>query len=110
MPMMNVGKVRMGVLEPFVRVNVRMRLTRRIIRIVCVLMVCIMDVAVPMRLPHMRVRVFVPLREVQPKPDSHEGGSDEEQPRHRVTPEQQSTRGSHEGRQREVRSGARGAE
>ena len=71
-PVMDIGIVSMGVGQCLVLVRVAVRLSRWVVGRVFVLVVFIMDMAVFMLHRLVFVFVFVPLRKVQPDPDTHE--------------------------------------
>lgn len=54
--------------------------------------------------------VLVTLREMQPEPDRHECRRGEEERRHRIAPDNETSRGTDEGRQGKVCARARRAE
>jgi hypothetical protein len=97
----DVGVVRMRVPHRLVAVPVRVRLPRHVVRAMRMLVV---RVGVLERL--VRVPVLVMLGEVQPEPETHEGGGGEEERRHRFVPEQNAECGADERGEREVGAGA----
>ena len=70
--MMQVGIVRVLVPRRRVFMPMSVRLARRIVRTVSVLVMQVMDVPMGVSQCAMDVLVFVPFRQVQPKPDRHQ--------------------------------------
>jgi len=71
MPMMDVRIVRMGVGHLAVVMDVRVRLTWRVVRLVQMLMVLVVPVKMLVSDGFMLVRMGVALREMEPDANSH---------------------------------------
>ena len=109
-PMVDVRRVRMRMHEGRVCMSVRVRLAWGIVGTMLVTMMPVVHVTMRVRERLVRVCVLVPFRQMNPQPDAHERGGDEEQWRHLLVPEQNRACRTNEWREREIRSGSRGAE
>ena len=71
-PVMGVGIMRMGVREPFMRMEMGMRFTGRIVRRVLMLVMLVVDVQMFVLLELVNMRVLVAFGEVEPYAGQHE--------------------------------------
>ena len=110
MSMMQVGEVGVAVGEHLVGMLVRMRLSRRRSRWVCVLVMFVVYVPVTVRHRLVRMDVLVPLGQVQPQADPHQPGGEKEHRTRPIMPENQSPCRTHEWREGEVCSRSRRTE
>lgn len=76
--MVDVGVMRVSVGQRLVLMPVGVRLAGRIVGAVLVLVVLVVDVPVVVRHPLMRVKMFVPLREVTVDANAHQSRGQQE--------------------------------
>ena len=77
-PVVDIRIVRVGVSLRLVDVGVRVLGLRLHVRVVSVLVVLVVPMRVGMLYPLVSMFVFVPLREVEPHPDTHKCGCTKE--------------------------------
>jgi hypothetical protein len=108
--MMQVGVVRVLVVQGLVPMPMGVRLGRGLAGRLRVAMVLVVDVAVLVLQQLVDVLVLVPLGQMQPEAGGHQGARDQDTGRQRVAQEQDGQDRADEGRQREIGAGASGAE
>ena len=110
MPMVDVRVVRMAVQQRLVMMLVGMRLFAVPARLVRVAMVRVVDVRVIVSERFVQMLVFVPLGQVQPDAERHQGRGRQENGRDGLSEERDRNHGADERCGREVGAGARAAE
>jgi hypothetical protein len=87
-PVVLIRVMRMPVVQRLVNMLVRMRLRARIFRVVLMPMMLIVNVAMIVDQAGVRMFVFVPFAQVQPKSSRHQGTCTYQLNRHRLIEEQ----------------------
>src|SRR5437016_2100647 len=110
MPVVDVRVVRVRMTHRTVVMGMAVRFAGRVVRPMFMLMVLVVDVA--MVVVHLLMLMFVStsLRQVQPDPETHEAGGQEESDRGTIIEEQKRDRRPDKRSYREVRTRAGGAE
>lgn len=110
MPMMNIRKMWMAMLDRAMGMHVTVRHRRVPLERVFMLMVFIVDMPMPVFRRLMLMCMGVALGQVQPHPGGHQRGCNPERAVHRLAQYQQGQRGAEERRGREISAGTRTAQ
>src|SRR6185312_7711327 len=102
MPVVQIGVMRVAMDQPRMRVDMRMRLARRIALRMRVMMMQIMYMAMLVLERLMRMRMLVPLGEVEIEPDRHQGAGSNQRHRQRLAEHRQRDHGADKGRDRVI--------
>src|SRR4051812_24857452 len=107
MPVMQVRIVRMAVRHTRMPVNMRMRLTSRVVGPMCVTMVLVMHMAVLMHHLFVFMLMLVVFNQMEPKAEAHQHGGNDQARRDGLAEQHQGKHRTNEGGRREISSGSR---
>ena len=110
MPVVHVRRVRMGVRKPVMLMPVRVRFAGRVVRSMLMSVVFVVHMRMHVRGQFVDMFVLVTLGDVEPNSQSHECARRKQRKRDIVAKREDGNEGAHEWRDREVGTGARGAQ